>query len=1023
MASSTTDSTMELSTLHPGVTSRIQNTTDTYTVADGIVTLFAADAFEKGKDGIIDFVSTPEEFHFKYGKPNYQKYGQQAYNIDNWLAAGGQAFVMRVLPDNATYAHAVVNLQTKVMKNAKHIHLDATNEDVYLDDVELRPTAAFIEKNNLNLDVLKGELTKIRTTENTVDNFENHFLMMVYPLGRGESYNNLGFRIYPNGSYPNTNNAQVYNFEVVEYDDNGDMVMVEGPFYVTFSRNVMNGNSESMFIEDVVNRYSQYLRVEFNDQAFYDVAKIINPDVNPIRLEILTGQTMDDPTTGKPLTYYNEKTKRDEDVHLSLFKYNNEGVQLTHNGQPVINIPSTSDAVQQALVTLDNNVRESTYNTSVNKVSYMKKDFPKILETGFAPFKLEVNRIITPGTPSSGGSQQPTPSTSDTGEIPDFIKKNLDPSTDTLYKRYTTAKDAYTKTPNNDNLSSLLILVSQLIANVRSTYVDLLNQLDAAYTLVEKNSPRPELPAQYALDLNNLNNVLSVRDKINIFTVQHEKVLADTINEISDYQLGIYEGSDMEGISNILNSVETEIKYVYENLLPEAYNGYSQVPSDISKKFDKEQTDSIVAQYNRILKLFTDMSKGYIQDNPSNPTHKVDIYQTANSICSSLVQVIDTVSFQTSSDAVDKIVEYLKNNLYKDAIAFHDSIMTMITPQGTYDEAAIQDNARKQIDIQTNTIVATNSKFFVTNLLDFTTPIKLLLGSDGDFTYDANNLTARSQAIKNQIIAAYKGDINPDIANKQLYPFDLILDARYNNETKTAIANFVRETRQDCQFFADTAGTEFSVSPQDALNWRMNNFNIISQFISIFTQDLTYYDSYTGRNIRFTPTYMLASKVPTCAKQYGLQYPIAGPRRGVVDGQTAISWYPNDAYTERLYKQHINYIQYDNQVAKLGSQSTSLTGASALTQINNMFTILRMQRGVEALVSNYIFEFNDTETVTSMYNVITTYTQTFISDRSCEDVTVSISASDYDKQQRIIRVNVSVKFTGVIERVALTFNV
>ena len=193
-----------LTQLHPGIFTTIDSDQTVYETTSGVVTLFQADVFEKGPDSKIGFVSTKDEFIFKYGEPNYAKYGQASYNIINWLEAGGQAYVMRILPDDATFAHAILNVQTKVNANAKSI-LSNSGTIVKLDDVSIRPTTAFIQKNNLDLNMLETELIKDRSSENTVDGYSNNFILLVYPEGRGESYNNLGFRISLNQSFDKDN--------------------------------------------------------------------------------------------------------------------------------------------------------------------------------------------------------------------------------------------------------------------------------------------------------------------------------------------------------------------------------------------------------------------------------------------------------------------------------------------------------------------------------------------------------------------------------------------------------------------------------------------------------------------------------------------------------------------------------------------------------------------------------------------------------------------------------------------------
>lgn len=1025
----------QLNQLHPGVYSSINSKDAVYNIADGVVTLMAIDTFERGKDGVLQYVSSPEEFKFLYGEPNYDRYGQQGYNIINWLNAGGSAYVMRIAADDATYAHAIVNVQTKVVKGnssthtGKKVHLDDTNEDVYVDDVYLRPTASFVKKNNINKDVLLGELSKLRVSENTVDGYSNNFLFMVYPEGRGESYNDLAFRIYTNETFENIQNSRVYNFEVIRYDADGNQTMIEGPFYVSFDDEALDGNGESMFIEDVVNRYSKYLKVKFNKDAYINIAKIINPDVNPNKLDILTGKTIYN-LENKPETYYNSITRQEEDIHLSLQKYNSNGHPVSKNGNILLNTPNVEDPVEEALISLDNSMRELNYTTEINKVSYMKKDFPSLKDNEFSSFKLNLNRLITPA--GKGTSDR------DEGEIVRFIEKHLNPDTeDSEYHLYNEYKKNYEKVAENyhpgadsykDNevdtaLAPYINMANQIVSLIRSDLLDYGNQVSAMYELVKHGITNITLAENYSVSSQEIQDLLTRRDKVQIFTVQHKSKITNIINNVSDYRLGLFQGSDLEGMGELLNNLEDEIRYAWASLVPAAFDDSSKAPQDIRDTFDATKPESAVSKYNDILQLYEDMNNGYIVDEENNPVNKNKIYSTITEVANTLLDVIRKITFQSTVTIIDDVIVKVKNDYFNCMKEFYNAIMDAIKLQATYDADAVRQTARQNIDVAVNSIVATNSKFFNSRLLDFTSPVKLLLGSDGNFEYDVNNLKARKTAIKNKMIKAYNGSILAEITDTHLYPADVILDARYPNEVKIAISNFVRQRRKDMQFFADDSSNNFTVSPQDALTWRQTQFNVVSEYVSAFTQSLTYYDEYTGRDLRFTTTYALATKIPSIATQYGLHYPLAGPRRGIIDGMSAVSWFPNDSYKEKLYAAHLNYLQYDNNLTTLGSQSTTKTGAGALTQINNMFTLLKIKRGAEQLCANFIFEFNDTQTTDALYTALNNYLSQYKSNRACEAIDAAISASDYDKQQRILRVRITIKFTGVIERIALDFDV
>ena len=150
--------------LHPGVYGTISSEESTFTTGTGALTMFQADVFEKGPDNQLGFVTSVEEFISKYGEPNYAKYGQGAYNVVNFLRAGGQALVMRVLPENASYAHAILNVQTKDLAAKKIKKEDGTLVD--FPNMAIRPTTVFLQ-NNLPLSELQNEFLRADRPNNT----------------------------------------------------------------------------------------------------------------------------------------------------------------------------------------------------------------------------------------------------------------------------------------------------------------------------------------------------------------------------------------------------------------------------------------------------------------------------------------------------------------------------------------------------------------------------------------------------------------------------------------------------------------------------------------------------------------------------------------------------------------------------------------------------------------------------------------------------------------------------------------
>ena len=790
-----------LTQLHPGIFSTINSDQTTYETSNGVVTLFAADIFEKGPDNKIDFVSTKEEFIFKYGQPNYSKYGQQAYNIIKWLEAGGQAYIQRVLPDDATFAHSVVNVQTKVRKSEKVV--DIQGKKVKLDDVHIRPTTTLIKKNNLNLEMLIKELNKDRQSEFTVDGYSNNFVLLTIPHGRGESYNNLGFRISPNTSFEGSQTSVVYNFEILRFESEQVATLVEGPFYVTFDPDSLSDTEDSMFIEDVINRQSKYLKVYVNLKAFTEVAKTINPNVKPTRVDILTGGAKDE--SGN--TSYNPLTGRAEDIHINLHRYNSAGRAVTFNGRPVLNVPDSRDPVQSALVSLDNGLRESNYVLSSNKLQYMKGFFPKLRSQGFVEFTNNLDAMLKVGSNTE----------EITGTLKDLITNTFDEATEaSLFKKYKTAYEAYKTQGNEHNLNNVISYINSLSEIVRTQYLDITTKLAACYSLVEHNSPNSNALVKYLSDVKLLMNKLNEKDLINIFVTKHKSVIFDIDADIASYEKGTSTSIASEGVSLVLNSVETEIKYIAESLLPVAYN--HNVPEEIAKKFSDTEEGSIVKKYNSAVGLLADIQRGIVPDTAANRT---SIFKACKEICSALIDIINKVTVESNTRNIEEAVTICKETILADAKAFVSAVKAMIDINGSYTAEDVLDTARTNIETEINIVNQDGSKFFNTSLINFDATVKLLLGSDGSFTY--NSLTdnrTRSEAVRRQLIKAYNGTLNPDVLNKDLYQFNVVLDARYHNDVKKAIVELARSMRQDFLFFANDAGPEYTVTPQDTLEWR-----------------------------------------------------------------------------------------------------------------------------------------------------------------------------------------------------------
>jgi hypothetical protein len=254
-----------------------------------------------------------------------------------------------------------------------------------------------------------------------------------------------------------------------------------------------------------------------------------------------------------------------------------------------------------------------------------------------------------------------------------------------------------------------------------------------------------------------------------------------------------------------------------------------------------------------------------------------------------------------------------------------------------------------------------------------------------------------------------------DIWDKRRYLVDVTLDGNYPASVKVAMSNFAA-TRGDLMSMHDTG---FTASAAQALAYRTQSLPLNTEFSAIFTQDYVVFDPNSTSEIRVTPTYFLATAIPTVDNAFGIQYPFVGPRRGGIVGFSSQSWIPDDAYMEQLYQAQVNYAETDTVQTAFMSQQTTQIVNSALSDISHVRVLLRIRRELEKMGATYRFEFNDPTTWAQLQYSAQQYMNTWIQNRALTTATALVYASKYDQQQRILRMTASVVFNGIIERVMI----
>jgi len=218
---------MASNVISPGVYRRI---IDLSTFVDSVPSTIAFICFlsEKGEDNVLKFVSSQEELITKNGQPNINRYGQGLYNADQFLQRSQSLYYVRVTAPDACFANVFVTLANSV------------------DDKFTTTSHADVET--------VSELETILASTTGDPNF-----IAFYGVGRGTYYNTTAVTLTPSSSLAG---LDTYVIDIWEEDLTGDMVIIES--FVGSLNPDQQYNGRSIYIEDIVNTYSNILNCRVN---------------------------------------------------------------------------------------------------------------------------------------------------------------------------------------------------------------------------------------------------------------------------------------------------------------------------------------------------------------------------------------------------------------------------------------------------------------------------------------------------------------------------------------------------------------------------------------------------------------------------------------------------------------------------------------------------------------------------------------------------------------------------------------
>lgn len=884
---------------HPRIVTTVSNSQEIYQSGDGGLRVFAALVCEKGEEG-IQLITSPSELIAKTGEINAAKYGQAANNVQRWLQAGGEALVMRVLPENATFAHAFLDIQTKFLKEEGG-------------PLEARKVITTSTSNNVKK-LLENELMDAKIPD-TADGYAHNVIALFTPKGRGAYYNNIGFRITLSKQFDNVMNSRLYNIEVVKFKNNNLIDIIEGPFLVSFNPEALSPiNQESIFIEDILNKYSKELSCKVNVDNFINLAKLINSEAYPFIVDPIFGQSR--VLNGKTETLGTieiDDVTYDKDVHYNLLKQNSDGsVKKDIYGDVIPNFVDES---------LNENIKALNYQNEIvdEQKKFREYYISKMILAVRDVASVEENKYTDKVSELIASEQKTTEKLIETLAYADLIL-----SDDKLQEVY------------------------QVVSGIGAAKSDVVSKEAAINLAFEK-----------------LDNIKAgLQETASIITASREEY-----EKIDRYVL-LY--NDLISLAEE-NSID--IKDYNKDIDPEIKNIKDIITLEIDKK---GSMDKILAPANSI-------------------NESKSIYD--------LVKFLETTLNQKKTDLASDtgVSEAI-------ASAFSEINTKVGSPTKPSEAEARAKLAARRV--QFNQKVERNYTFSSNNIF------RLSGGGEGDLIDKNGNID--ENVVKGLLVSAYSGALDDKLTDKRATVFNFILDANYPVEVKDTIANFAENVRRDFIFIADC---KIQADPEQTLTFRRDEFKVDSNLVAIYGQAVVVYDEFTGKDRQFTMPYLLASKLPALQTSVGLHYPIAGNKRGVITGFKSINYLPNDSYQELLYTNRINYAISDNKRTKLNSQLTSGYSRTPLSDLNNVITMLNIRRDAEGIAEGYQFELADSDTMRLMQQEMNETLNKYVVANAADSIACTVSASDYDLQNHVIRVSIAIKFKDIIETVLITLEV
>jgi hypothetical protein len=214
----------------------------------GFVSFFS----RRGPDNTLTLSAGQPDFKDMFGTPNINDYGkawgQGPYMAWNHLGMSGSLYCIRALPDDATFAN---------------LRIDFNSDG----------TGSIVVSSKSNIYALKTTAEKdLQVEHNPLHNPNIWPIVLFYPLGRGDSYNDFGITLVPHTN-PALADQGIYTLNIFETSASTPIDNLIESFEVSFDEQAVDESGDSIFITEVVNRFSKFIDCYVNELSINEWKK------------------------------------------------------------------------------------------------------------------------------------------------------------------------------------------------------------------------------------------------------------------------------------------------------------------------------------------------------------------------------------------------------------------------------------------------------------------------------------------------------------------------------------------------------------------------------------------------------------------------------------------------------------------------------------------------------------------------------------------------------------------------------